>query len=881
MEFYKKSSEEVMKMLEVDACGLSEEKVQKRRSEYGYNKLNEVVRDTPLKVFLSQFKDFLVIMLIIASIISALLGKYESTIVVIFVVILNAVLGTVQHIKANNSINSLKALSSPVSKVMRDKVKKEIPSSEVMVGDIIYFDAGDYISADARIIEVHSFQVNESSLTGESESITKEVEAIDKDDITIGDMKNMVFSGSYATYGRAVAVVTDIGMKTEIGKIASMLESAKAGKTPLQETLDNFGKNLSILILIISAIVFIVDIARDKAIVDSFMFAVSLAVAAIPEALSSIVTIVLAFGTQKMSKSNAIVKKLNAVESLGSISVICSDKTGTLTQNKMKVQKLWTDEKITDSNETTDNKLIDRLIKFSVLCNDASVSENSSIGDPTEIALVNLGNEHGIYEKDVRTANPRIFELPFDSDRKMMSTVNAFENNNLMITKGAVDTIIERSNKILTSNGLEDLTEEIKNKIKYDNNSLAENGLRVLGFACKEYENDYEPKLDDEDELIFIGMIAMMDPPRPESKQAVSDCIYAGIKPVMITGDHKTTAIAIAKHIGIIKEETEALEGYEIETMTDDELYNMVENVSVYARVSPEHKIRIVRAWQKKSMVVAMTGDGVNDAPALKQADVGVAMGITGTEVSKEAATMVLTDDNFATIVKAISAGRSIYANIKNSIKFLLSGNAAGIFSVIFASAAGLAAPFAPVHLLFINLLTDSLPAIAIGLEPYDESIMRERPRKRTESIINKEFIKQISVQGALIAVVTMTAYFIGFSGRDHLVGSTMAFATLCLSRLFHSFNCRSKFSIFKIGILSNIYVILSIIAGGIMLLIVMNYPPLMKMFEVSKLTMTQHLSILGLSLIPLIVIQVYKLIKDTFALSKKLNENETLSNAA
>lgn len=863
MKFYKKSSEEVMEILDVSIDGLSEQEVQKRRLEHGYNKLDEAKGDTPIKVFMDQFKDFLVIMLILAAIISAALGKYESTIVVIFVVVLNAILGTVQHIKANNSINSLKALSSPVSKVLRDKMKKEIPSNELVVGDIIFFDAGDYISADARVIEAHSFQVNESSLTGESESVTKEIEAISQDDVSIGDMKNMVFSGSYVTYGRGVAVVTDIGMKTEIGKIASMLENAKARKTPLQETLDNFGKNLSIAILIISGIIFIIDILRDKAIIDSFMFAVALAVAAIPEALSSIVTIVLAFGTQKMSKSNAIVKKLNAVESLGSISVICSDKTGTLTQNKMKVQKLWVDNNIVDSDEVTDQSLINKLIQFSVLCNDAIVSGDSNIGDPTEIALVNLGNEHNINEQATRNAHPRIFELPFDSDRKMMSTVNAYENSKLMITKGAVDTIINKSHKILTSNGVEILNDEVKAKIKHDNNSLAKNGLRVLAFAYKEYKNESRPKLEDEDELIFMGMIAMMDPPRPESKKAVADCILAGIKPVMITGDHKITAIAIAKQIGIINDEAEALEGHEIEKLTDDELYNIVENISVYARVSPEHKIRIVRAWQKKSMVVAMTGDGVNDAPALKQADVGVAMGITGTEVSKEAASMVLTDDNFATIVKAISSGRSIYVNIKNSIKFLLSGNAAGIFSVIFASVAGLAAPFAPVHLLFINLLTDSLPAIAIGLEPHDESIMKEKPRKRTDSIINKEFIKQVSTKGALIALVTMIAYYIGFSSGSHLVGSTMAFATLCLSRLFHSLNCRSKASVFKIGVLSNIYVILSIIVGSLMLLFVMNYPPLMTMFEVSKLDISQHLSVIGLSLIPLVAVQIYKLIKD------------------
>jgi len=716
-EHYQKSSEEVMNTLGVTDKGLTSDEVKKRHEQFGFNELAEGKRKSTLQVFLEQFKDFLVIILIVAALISAFLGEIESTAVIMVVVILNAILGTVQHVKAEQSLNSLKALSSPTAKVLRDGKMIEIPSKEVVVGDILYLDAGDYVPADGRIMESHSLQVNESSLTGESLAVTKSIEPIAGEDVSIGDKVNMVFSGSFVTYGRGTVLVTDIGMQTEIGKIANLLESAQEKKTPLQEGLDNFGKKLAFIIIIIALLVFGLDLFRGKDLVDSFMFAVSLAVAAIPEALSSIVTIVLAFGTQKMAKENAIVRKLYAVESLGSISVICSDKTGTLTQNKMTVQQVFVDHKVIPHDQLTrGNPLQKKFVLMSLLCNDSVTREDKEIGDPTEIALVNLGEEYDLDELKVREDYPRVGEIPFDSDRKLMSTVNRVEDKFVMITKGAVDVLLSRMAKVQTTEGIIDFTDEHKQELEKVNRNFSKEGLRVLAFAFKDVDEGQVIDVEDEKDLVFVGLTAMMDPPRPESKEAVANCIKAGIKPVMITGDHKITASAIAKQIGILKNESEAVEGYEIEKLTDEQLQEKVQDISVYARVSPEHKIRIVKAWQEKGNVVAMTGDGVNDAPALKQANIGIAMGITGTEVAKDAASMVLTDDNFSTIVKAISNGRSVYANIQNSIKFLLAGNSGGVLAVLYASLLALPAPFAPVHLLFINLLTDSLPAIAIGL---------------------------------------------------------------------------------------------------------------------------------------------------------------------
>ncbi|MFZ5352346.1 MAG: cation-translocating P-type ATPase [Bacillota bacterium] len=862
IEFHRKTSSEALQILNTTERGLDKSEVDKRRSSMGYNELMEKHKKSAVQVFFEQFKDFLVIILIAAAAVSAFLGKLESTLVIIFVVLVNAALGTAQHVKAEQALDSLKALSSPTAKVLRDGEKVEIPSRELIVGDILHIDAGDYISADGRILETYSLQVNESSLTGEAVSVIKTTDAINEEHVAIGDRKNMVFSGSFATYGRAVVLVTAIGMDTEIGKIANLLENAQEKKTPLQINLDAFGRKLAFIILGISAFIFALDMFRGKALIDSVMFAVSLAVAAIPEALSSIVTIVLALGTQKMAKQNAIVRKLHSVESLGSISVICSDKTGTLTQNKMTVQKVYIDGKILDFDQLDYNtELEKKLVLMSLLCNDAVTIENREMGDPTEIALVNLGSIYGIDELDARRDYPRLGEIPFDSDRKLMSTVHMLQGKTIMITKGALDVLMDRSASIQKSNGLQPLTEVDKRAIVETNRSFSQNGLRVLAFAYKEIQKDMQITLEDENNLSFIGLIAMMDPPRKESEGAVADCIRAGIKPVMITGDHRITASAIAKQIGILTNESEAIDGKELDTLSDDELKERIENISVYARVSPEHKIRIVKAWQDKGNVVAMTGDGVNDAPALKQADIGIAMGITGTEVAKDAASMVLADDNFSTIVRAVSNGRSIYENIKNSIRFLLSGNTAGILSVLYASVSGLPVPFAPVHLLFINLVTDSLPAIAIGLEAHNENIMKQKPRSINAPILDKAFGIEVLIEGALIAIGTMTAFYIGMSSGKPMAASTMAFAALCLSRLFHSFNSRSRDSIFRIGLFTNKYLLLSVVMGIGLLMLVLTAEPVMNVFEVMPLSINQYLTVFIISLMPLVIVQIYRLI--------------------
>ena len=859
--FYRITTENVLKILGVTGQGLDHAEVKIRRCEYGPNELSEAARKTTLQVFFDQLKDLLVFILLAAATLSALLGKLESTLVILVVVIINAVLGTLQHIKAEQSLQSLKKLSSPTAKVLRSGERLEIDSSELVPGDILNLDAGDYISADGRVLESHSLQVNESSLTGESVSVAKVIEMIPEEDVAIGDRKNMAFSGSFVTYGRAVVVVTHTGMNTEIGKIAQLLKTAKEKKTPLQQSLDIFGKKLALAVMAISVLVFAINLFHGAELVTSLLFAVSLAVAAIPEALGSIVTIVLALGTQKMAKRNAIVRKLHAVESLGSISVICSDKTGTLTQNKMTVKKVYVDETVMESTELAPDKVLEKkLVLTALLCNDAVTVNQKEIGDPTEVALVNLGEVYGLDELDIREIYPRTGEIPFDSERKLMSTVNRVKDKTFLVTKGAVDMMLPRIISIDTSDGVKSVTEQHINKIKRVNHEFSENGLRVLAFAFKEVaENDIS--LEDETNLTFVGLIAMMDPPRAESAKAVASSIRAGIRPVMITGDHKVTATTIARQIGILTDEFEVVEGFELEKMSDATLRERVKNISVFARVSPEHKIRIVRAWQQEGHVVAMTGDGVNDAPALKQADIGIAMGIAGTEVAKDAASLILTDDNFSTIIDAISTGRSIYANIKNAIKFLLSGNTAGILSVLYASFSGLPLPFAPIHLLFINLITDSLPAIAIGLEPHNQYLMSEKPRDTKVPILNKTFLSQILAEGLLIAVSTMIAFHLGMLSGNVSVASTMAFATLSLSRLIHGFNSRSKASIFKIGVFSNRFLWLAVLLGSLLLWAVLSYHPLTQLFEVAILNTGQYTLIIALSLIPFAVIQSYKLL--------------------
>ncbi len=861
---YSKSKEQLLQDLSSKSSGLTTKEANARLEKYGKNEIQEGKQKKPFQIFLEQFKDFLVIILIIAAITSMFLGDIEGAVVIITILIINAILGTVQHIKAEQSLNSLKALSAPMAKVMRDDNLVVINSNEVTVGDIVFLEAGDYICADGRILENYSLKVNESSLTGESVNIEKEDSILEDKDIPLGDRKNMVYSGSFVTYGRASFVVTDIGMNTEIGKVAQLLKDTREKKTPLQVNLDNFGKKLSIGILILCAIIFAVSIYHKQPIMDAFMFAVALAVAAIPEALSSIVTIVLSFGTQKMARENAIIRKLQAVEGLGSVSIICSDKTGTLTQNKMTVKKYCVNNEIVEENKCDIERPLDKMIlTMGILCNDATNIDGKEIGDPTEVAIVNFTDKHGMEDETViRDTYPRIAEVPFDSDRKLMSTVHNFNGRNLMVTKGAVDVLFARCKKIERETGIDELTQDDVNKISEINRYFSESGLRVLALAYKVLGDDVQVDESSEDNLTFVGLIAMMDPPREESKQAVKDCISAGIRPIMITGDHKVTASAIAKEIGILKTIDEAVDGVEIDNMTDEELKNFVDKISVYARVSPEHKIRIVRAWQEKGYIVSMTGDGVNDAPALKQADVGVAMGITGSEVAKDAASMVLTDDNFATIVKAIENGRNVYANIKKAIKFLLSGNMAAIFAVIFSSLFALPVPFAPVHLLFINLLTDGFPAIALGLEPHSKHVMKQKPRNINESILTKDFIIDILVQGFIISLAVMGAFIIGNKAGGAGLASTMAFATLCLSRVWHGFSSKSERAILgSKKMFNNRALIIAILVDLLLLNVALFVPVVQGIFSVTPMNLYQVLVIYGFSLASMVVIQIIKLI--------------------
>ncbi|CCX97353.1 putative uncharacterized protein [Enterocloster bolteae CAG:59] len=812
---------------------------------------------------MEQFCDLLVVILIIAALISMVSGNVESTVVILAVIILNAILGTVQHAKAEKSLDSLKSLSSPNAKVLRDGQKVEIPSAKVVPGDILYLEAGDLVVADGRILENYSLQVNESSLTGESTNVDKSDGTLHSD-CALADRANMVYSSGLVTYGRAVVLVTATGMDTEIGKIAALMNATKEKKTPLQVSLDQFGSRLAMAIMVICALVFLLSLYRKMPVLDSLMFAVALAVAAIPEALSSIVTIVQAMGTQKMAKEHAIIKELKAVESLGCVSVICSDKTGTLTQNKMTVQNIYTNgQTITIDQLNLKNQLHRYLLYDAILTNDSSIVDGKGIGDPTEFALVEMGRKATVDENLLRELMPRLEEIPFDSDRKLMSTKYELHDVPTVLTKGALDVLLDRTVKIRMEEGIRDITREDREAILQKNLEFSQEGLRVLAFGYKEVPEDYTLSLDNENDFIFLGLISMMDPPREESKAAVADAKRAGIKPVMITGDHKITATAIAKQIGIFEDGDIAMTGRELDAMSEEELDRKITEISVYARVSPENKIRIVDAWQRRGSITAMTGDGVNDAPALKKADIGVAMGITGTEVSKDAAAMILTDDNFATIIKAVANGRNVYRNIKNAIKFLLSGNMAGILSVLYTSLAALPVPFAPVHLLFINLLTDSLPAIAIGMEPAEKDLLSEAPRNPKTGILTKDFMTTILTQGGVIAVCTMIAFHTGLRTGSAATASTMAFATLTLARLFHGFNCRSKHNIFKLGFSSNWYSLGAFAAGVVLLGIVMFVPFMQNLFSVTPLTQSQLINVCLLAAVPTVLIQMFKIIRD------------------
>lgn len=864
MNPYQMKKEDVLKMLGTDENGLTQNQAKENQKKYGKNELAEGKKKNPFILFLEQYKDFLVIILIIAAIISGVLGDIESAIVIFVVITINAILGTVQHIKAEQSLDSLKEMSAPTAKVIRDGEIKVVEGKDVTVGDVVVIEAGDYVCSDGRIIENASLKVDESAMTGESEPVEKQETVLDGEK-PLGDRVNMLYSGSFATYGRAKMVVTSVGMKTEIGKIASLLKSTQEKKTPLQESLDNFGKKLSLIIIGICVIVLGLELFRSDGInltvfTDAFVFAVALAVAAIPEALSSIVTIVLSVGTQKLAKENAIIRKLQAVEGLGSVSIICSDKTGTLTQNKMTVQKIYFDGQIIDKDDEI-NARQGQLIIDGALCNDSVQKEGQEIGDPTEIALVNFSEKHDLPVEKMREKYQRLGEIPFDSDRKLMSTVHKIGDNYKMLTKGAVDVLSGRINEVKTMDGKRPFTAEDLAELKKVNTEFSQMGLRVLA-VCERDVDTVDISVDDEKDYILLGLVAMQDPPREESAEAVRKCKTAGIRPIMITGDHLVTASAIARKIGILDDNGRAVEGREIENLSDEELDEFVSDVSVYARVSPEHKIRIVSAWQRKGYIVSMTGDGVNDAPALKQADIGVAMGITGSEVAKDAASMVLTDDNFATIVKAIENGRNLYRNIQRAIQFLLSGNTAGILAVLYASFMALPVPFKAVHLLFINLLTDSLPAIALGVEPHSSDVMNEKPRPKNQSILTKKVLTNICVEGVVIGVMTMIAFYVGFM-RNAEVASTMAFSTLCLSRLVHGFNCKSDKPVwFTKKMWNNKSMIGAFFVGFVLLNAVLLVPALQGIFAVAPLTIVELLTVYGLSLGTFVVVQILKVIR-------------------
>ena len=864
-EWFRMSEAEVLRHLKTDERqGLTSIEAEERRKRYGPNCLAEGKKQGVLRVFLDQFKDLLVIILMIAAVISTLSGDVESTAVIFAVLLLNAVLGTVEHEKARKSLDSLKSLSAPVAKVIRERSGQEIFSKDLVPGDILLLEAGDVAAADGRLLRSWSLLVNESSLTGESLNVEKKEGRLRDEKISLADQNNMIFSGSLIASGRGVAVVTATGMSTEIGRIAALMNDASEKKTPLQVSLDQFGSRLAAGILCICAVVFFLSLYRKMPVMDSLMFAVALAVAAIPEALSSIVTIVQAMGTQKMAGENAIIKDLKAVESLGCVSVICTDKTGTLTQNKMGVQQVWAERKLYHPDMLTlESPVHQYLLWAAVLDNNAYLDGDREMGDPMEAALLQMGRRAGVEEEKLEKAMPRIGEIPFDSERKRMTTVHMDGQERILFTKGAVEVLLPLSKGLKTRDGIRDLTAKDKREILEQNMEFARQGLRVLAFAFRQMGAKEILTENSEKDYIFLGMTAMMDPPRPESRAAVLNARRAGIRPVMITGDYKVTAAAIGEKVGITQGESRVISGSELDEMTDQELSGRLKDIDVYARVTPEHKIRIVRLWQKQGAVVAMTGDGVNDAPALKQADIGVAMGKTGTEVSKDAASMILTDDNFATIIKAVANGRNVYRNIIGAIQFLLSGNMAGIFCVLFTSLAALPMPFAPVHLLFINLLTDSLPAIAIGMEPAEPDLLTIGPRDPKKGILNRRFLLKISFQGLLIAVCTMMSYLTGLSLQGAGTASSMAFSTLTLARLFHGFNCRSSHSILKIGLKSNLWSIMAFEAGVLLLAAVLFVPGLQVLFAAADLSVRQLLTVMIFAFLPTVIIQGMKTLRE------------------
>ena len=878
--------------------GLSSKQVEESKAKYGENELQEKKKEPLIKKFIAQFKDFSIIVLIIAAIVSGVVGVaqgegFTDTIIILIVVLLNAVIGVAQESKAEKSLEALRKLSEHAAKVVRDGKEQVIPARELVPGDLVIIETGDYVSADLRIIEAVNLKSQESSLTGESVPVEKTSEIIEEQEIGIGDRKNMLFSSSLVTYGRGKGIVVETGMTTEVGKIAGMINSTEKQETPLQQKLDKLGKTLGIAALVICAVIFILGILQGKEIISMFMTAVSLAVAAIPEGLVAVSTIVLAIGVQKMVKKNAIVKRLPAVETLGSATVICSDKTGTLTQNKMTVEKIFWNDATREASNISDDEIDEELTKLvyaNMLCNDTKISSDGTLtGDPTETALVDMGFKLN-FDPSIYDRMERVEEIPFDSDRKLMTAVNKVGDKYVVYTKGGIDEILKRCTSYEIGGQISEGLESYINKIRQENEKMAENALRVLGCAYKEI--DHIPTKEEmktiENDLIFIGMVGMIDPPREEAKLAVEKCKTAGIKTVMITGDHKITATAIAKKLGILENDDEAITGLELEQMTDEELEKNVRHYSVYARVSPEHKVRIVKAWQKNGEVVAMTGDGVNDSPALKKADIGCAMGIVGTDVAKEAADVILTDDNFATVVSAVEEGRKIYDNILKVIQFLLSSNIGEVVVLFFAT---LLTPLfskwfgitdingleilLPIHILWINLVTDSLPALALAFDPANSDIMQRKPIKPGKGIFTKGMTWRVVYQGIMIGGLTLAAFMIGLATTKEPIGTltldqskievgqTMAFVTLALSELVHVFNVRdNKKTIFKTGIFNNMKLIGAIIISALLMFVILLIPGLREIFSIPVLPKENIIELICLVLAPIVIVEIFKLLK-------------------
>lgn len=905
--WFHKSVEETKEYFKVDENGLTSEKVSESRAKYGTNELQAKKKKSTFVKFLEQFKDFMIIVLIIAAIISGVVGYIEGegitdSIIILIVVVLNAVIGVIQENKAEKSLEALQKLSAHVSKVIRNGKMEVIPAKELVPGDIVVLDTGDYVPADLRIIEAVNLKSQEASLTGESVPVDKKTEKIENTEVDLGDRDNMLFSSSLITYGRGKGIVVETGMNTEVGKIAGIINSAEETQTPLQAKLNKLGKTLGIAALVICAIIFVIGLLYGKDPIEMFMTAVSLAVAVIPEGLAAVSTIVLAIGVQRMVKRHAIVKKLPAVETLGSTTVICSDKTGTLTQNKMTVEKIFYNGNTinTESAKQNIDKDLEKLVYISMLCNDTKISTEGKLnGDPTETALVDMGFNLD-FDGAIYDEYPRIKEIPFDSDRKLMTTVNKINDKYLVSTKGGVDELLARCNKYLYNGEIKEDLENYKKVIAENNENMAKDALRVLAMAYKEL--DHEPTDEEmqnmEQDLIYVGMVGMIDPPRLEVKDAVDKCKKAGIKTVMITGDHKITAIAIAKSLGILENEEEALTGAELEKMSDEDLTKNIRKYSVYARVSPEHKVRIVKAWQANGEIVAMTGDGVNDAPALKTADIGCAMGIVGTDVSKEAADVILTDDNFATIVSSVEEGRRIYDNILKAIQFLLSSNVGEVITLfvailitpllgnLFGIDINLIVPLLPIHILWINLVTDSLPALALAVDPAQKDVMDRKPNKN-KSVFTKGMVWRIAYQGILIGLITIIAFIVGLATPDENlpviegltneeikveIGQTMAFCVLAFSQLVHVFNVRdNKTSIFKTGIFSNKQLILAVLTSAALMFIILLIPALRHIFSIPVLPVGNVLEIVILSLMPLIIVELFKLIKINTSKSENL----------